>query len=79
MTDADVNVFVDELKKNNPDKKDDIMVGDFNLVIYTGGDPRELSVPYPFAWDEEEHAFSDLPTLKALGLLPMYQAFYVRC
>jgi len=79
MTNADVYMFANELKKINPDKKDDIRVSGFDVVIYTGGNPAELIAPYPFVWVEEEQAFSDLPTLKHLGEPLVFQSFFVRC
>ena len=79
MTDATVSVFVEEIKKLNPDKSAEIKVGHgIDNVIYTGGDPRKLIPPEPFTWDEERNGFSDLEALKNLGLAPLYQLFTVK-
>lgn len=79
MTDATVSVFVEELQKLNPEKSGNIKVGHgIDNVIYTGGDPRELIPPEPFSWDEENHGFSDLETLKNLGMQLLFQLFRVK-
>ena len=79
MTDATVYDFVNELKKLNAVKSNDIRVINFDTISYTGGDPRELTPPYPFMWSEEDNGFSDLETLKSLNMTPICQVFYVRC
>lgn len=79
MTDATVSVFVEELQKLNPEKSGNIKVGHgIDNVIYTGGDPRKLIPPEPFSWDEENHGFSDLETLKKLGMQLLFQLFSVK-
>ena len=78
MTNATVRDFIEETQKLNPGKEQHLKVGNgIDRVIYTGGDPRDLKVPYPFAWNEEMQGFSDLETLNSLGLTPMYQLFTV--
>lgn len=78
MTNATASIFVDELKKCNPEKADLIRLGrGFDLVIYSGRDPRELIAPEPFAWDEENNGFSDLAAIRAEGMVPLFQLFRV--
>ena len=78
MTTATVKEFVKEVQQLNPSLKDHIRVGmGIDRVIYTGGDPRELVVPEPFAWNEEMQGFTDLDTLQRLGWAPVYQLFTV--
>lgn len=80
MTNATVHTFVEELKKLNPEQASNIQVGsNFEQVVYTGGDPRKLIIPAPFAWDEEQGGFSDLETLRDAGMALLYQVFFVKC
>lgn len=78
MTNATVDIFVHELKECNPERAHLISVGHgFDLVIYSGGDPRELIAPEPFAWDEENNGFSDLAAVRAAEMIPLFQVFRV--
>lgn len=78
MTNATVRDFVEETRKLNPGKEHHIRVGNgIDRVIYTGGDPRLLMVPEPFAWDEEMQGFTDLAMLRQLEMAPVYQLFTV--
>lgn len=79
MTNITVSIFAEELRNLNEAKKTDIKVGrGIDVIVYTGGDPRELIPPYPFSWDEEQNGFSDLQMLKELDMAPIYQLFNVR-